>query len=962
MSAKHLSEEELFHAARRIDDAATRAEYLQQACAGDADVQARIEALIRASEQSDALFDCTSPGLLGARETIDEQPAAEELGTTIGRYKLLERIGEGGMGVVYMAEQSEPVRRKVALKVIKPGMDTRQVVARFDAERQALAMMEYPNIAQVLDGGTTEAGLPYFVMELVRGMPITEFCDRKQLTPRERIELFVPVCRAVQHAHQKGIIHRDLKPANILVTLHDGTPVPKVIDFGVAKALGGKLTERTLFTQFAQMVGTPLYMSPEQAALSDLDVDTRSDIYSLGVLLYELLTGTTPFERERVRAAGAEEVRRMIREEDPPRPSSRLSTLKAENQTTVAGSRSTDPRRLSQFVRGELDWIVMKALEKDRTRRYETANGFAQDVQRYLNDEPVEACPPSTTYRLGKLVRRNRAALTTISLIGAVLLVATAVSVWQAVRATHAEQVAELRLREATNQRTRAEQQQRRAEANFQKALEAVDRMLFRVGDRTLRDVPHMQPLQEAILEDALEFYDEFLAQDDTDPSLRFQTAKAAFGLGRIYDLLDHKAERDEVFLRASEILEELLVKDAGNHSYRAELALVYSDLAWTSPPESGRRVSYARRYIELGEQLLTARPENLGDIAMLSKGYGLLSNALGAQGRMEEAQEAARRALEFSERLAGHPGHLATRAAAFHELSKIYANEEFLDLEAAISTSRDGLRLQAELLAKAPDTAHYRRIFGIHSCDLVTLLIEAGRLDEAEAVCRSAQNVLTQLVIDYPDVPRYQSEAEKARQQMVNILTRLDRIEEAQQLVASWPQPATAEAFIERGKHHEQIGLYAEAVTHYERALEQDPTSTTAHLALCTLLTFVSDVELRDLERAIAIGKELVELDPDEADHWAALGLHFRERAFSSRGDGKLAWPRKRPPWKMVNHNKHPLPGGQGWLSVKETANRRKLVTARSPPARDTTNENVSRPLTPSDVSPKRPRSRCSA
>ena len=403
---------------------AERAAWLSQECAHDAVLRQQVELMLAANDAPQSLLDRVAPPAV-SRGAMTESYVAEPIlpGTAIGPYKLLEQIGEGGFGVVYMAEQTQPVRRKVALKVLKPGMDTRQVVARFEAERQALAIMDHPNIARVFDGGATPSGRPYFVMELVKGVPITEFCDQTGMALRERLELFVSVCQAIQHAHQKGIIHRDLKPSNVLVTVHDTVPVVKVIDFGIAKALGQELTDKTLFTGFAQMVGTPLYMSPEQAGQSSLDVDTRSDIYSLGVLLYELLTGTTPFDKRRLHEAAFDEVRRILQEEDPPKPSTRVSTL-AETLPTLSAHPKMEPRRLSQLLRGELDWIVMKALEKDRTRRYETANSLALDVQRYLEDEPVEACPPSALYRFRKFARRQKAVFGAISGVALLVFVA----------------------------------------------------------------------------------------------------------------------------------------------------------------------------------------------------------------------------------------------------------------------------------------------------------------------------------------------------------------------------------------------------------------------------------------------------------------------------------------------------------------------------------------------------------
>jgi serine/threonine protein kinase/WD40 repeat protein/tetratricopeptide (TPR) repeat protein len=456
--------------------------FLEEACAGNPELRRRVEVLLRAHQQFDSLLDDPAPT---PPATIDE-PVRERPGTLIGSYKLLEEIGEGGFGVVFMAEQQQPVRRKVAMKILKPGMDTRQVVARFEAERQALALMDHPNIAQIHDGGETAGGRPYFVMELVKGIPITDYCDQCQLATRDRLELSITVCQAVQHAHQKGIIHRDLKPSNVLVTLHDGKPVVKVIDFGIAKAMGQQLTEKTLFTNFAQLVGTPMYMSPEQAALSGLDVDTRSDIYALGVLLYELLTGTTPFDKERFRTAGYDEIRRIIREEEPPRPSTRISTL-GPAAATLSSHRQCNPRNLSQLFRGELDWIVMKCLEKDRNRRYETANSLALDLQHYLRDEHVLACPPSALYRVRKFARRNKVALLTVALVAGVLVVGTVVSTWQWIRAWQAEGLAESRWEREQGERVRATKAERAGQHQLFKAKLAegkASRWSGRVGRR----------------------------------------------------------------------------------------------------------------------------------------------------------------------------------------------------------------------------------------------------------------------------------------------------------------------------------------------------------------------------------------------------------------------------------------------------------------------------------------------
>src|SRR5579863_3977038 len=429
--------EALFYAALDLPDPTTRAAFLEKECGGDAGLRARVDRLLTAHEQSNAFFAGCIPILSpGDQGSADGKASItdEETGRQIGPYKLLQKIGEGGCGVVYMAEQEKPVRRRVALKIIKLGMDTRSVIARFEAERQALAMMDHPNIARVLDAGATGTGRPYFVMELVHGLRITELCDQQRLDTRARLDLFIQVCHAIQHAHQKGIIHRDIKPSNVLVTQLDGVPVPKVIDFGIAKATNTTLTDKTLFTGFGQFIGTPAYMSPEQAEMSGLDVDTRSDIYSLGVLLYELLTSTTPIEANWLQTAGYVEMQRIIREEDPPPPSLRVSTMH-EQIETVAKHRRAEPRTLTRIFKGDLDWIVMKALEKDRTRRYATAGDLAADVERYLCHEPVHASPPGVIYKLRKFAWRNRMGVTAGLLVTCALLAGLALATAGFIRA-----------------------------------------------------------------------------------------------------------------------------------------------------------------------------------------------------------------------------------------------------------------------------------------------------------------------------------------------------------------------------------------------------------------------------------------------------------------------------------------------------------------------------------------------
>lgn len=513
------TEKTIFLNALDLESDERREEYLRSACGGDSHLRASVDALLGAHDLDEnpldspvavAGMELDAAQIAGSEATVDS-PAIDQvgdIGKTIGSYRLMEQIGEGGFGLVYVAQQEKPVRRKVALKIIKPGTGSSEVLARFDAERQAVAMMDHPNIAQVFDAGVTDDARPYFVMELVRGVPITAFCKEGGLGLRERLEIFQDVCAATHHAHQKGVIHRDLKPSNVLVTLHDARPVAKVIDFGVAKAMGQSLTDQTIYTRLYSMVGTPLYMSPEQASMSGLDVDTRSDIYSLGVMLYELLTGTTPFLRERLDTVGYDEMRRIIREEEPPKPSSRLTTVDKQRMETVGQSRGAPNSRQAAVSRtaldripNDLDWIVMKAMDKDRSRRYESAAAMAADLRRFLLQEPIEARPPSRIYRLSKFAGRNRVGLMTGGLVAVALLVGTAMSLYQASRAIDERNKKDVALQEAIAARNDANE----ARDEVQQFTERLKRANALLGEARTHEELEQVDAAAAIYDEAVE-------------------------------------------------------------------------------------------------------------------------------------------------------------------------------------------------------------------------------------------------------------------------------------------------------------------------------------------------------------------------------------------------------------------------------------------------------------------------
>jgi eukaryotic-like serine/threonine-protein kinase len=898
---------DIFLAAIRLP-AEEQEAYLREACGDDQELHRRVSLLLRAQAEIGSFH--APPD-----HTID-QPATESPGTVIGPYKLIEPIGEGGMGTVWMAQQTEPVKRLVAVKLIKAGMDSEQVIARLEAERQALALMDHPNIARVLDGGTTEQGRPYFVMDLVRGVPITKYCDEHHLTPRQRLELFVPVCQAVQHAHQKGIIHRDLKPSNVLVALYDGKPVPKVIDFGVAKAAGQSLTDKTLVTGFGNIVGTLEYMSPEQAEINQLDIDTRSDIYSLGVLLYELLTGSTPLTHKRMKETAYAEILRLIKEEEPPRPSTRLSDS-GEALASISANRHTEPAKLSELMRGELDWIVMKTLEKDRNRRYETANGFAMDVQRYLADEAVLACPPTVGYRLRKFARRNKPGMVMASVVGVAILLAVGSLGWvvrdrQAGRVRTAAEVGQF-LERAESLYAGNKLPEAMAEVEKARGVLEAGRGNEELGRRVRQwatDLDTAAKLEEIRLESYeigeygnLEEYDRGYADYARvfrDYGIDVDALSAEEVTARV---AASKVKLDLVLALgswASQLRSDLRPQDPARWQWLLAIALAADSDPWRSRLQTAVEAKDVPTLRDLANGTDPSR--------MRTRTLAFLGDSLRAAGEIEAAVAFLRRAQQH------HPGDFSINSTLAVCLSQVKPppQEEVLAFRRVALAVRPQSALAHQVLGDALHSkglvddaiAAYRESIRLNPdnyrayVNLGFMLSEKTKFDEAIAAHREAIRLkpdgpgahynlgfslvekgrLDEAIAAYRECIRLKPDFPGAHSQLSRALRHKGLLDEAiaEDREEIRLRPGDSESHWGLGLTLADKGLWQEAVAAYREAVRLNGNHAAVHHALAVVLATCPETKVRDGGQAVVHGKKAVALKSGNVLYWQTLGWAY--------------------------------------------------------------------------------------
>jgi serine/threonine protein kinase/predicted negative regulator of RcsB-dependent stress response len=905
MAVDRIQIEELFEAARGRAIATERAAYLDAACGGDAELRSQVESLLKAHDEAS--------GFLATVERPKSANAGgDAVGTRLGPYKLLQKLGEGGMGAVYMAEQEHPVRRRVALKIIKAGMDSAKVLARFDQERQALTMMDHPNIARALDAGATDTGRPYFVMELVKGIPITQYCDQEHLTPSERLALFIPVCQALQHAHQKGIIHRDIKPSNVLIALYDGRPVPKVIDFGVAKATSQLLTERTMFTEVGSIVGTVEYMAPEQAELNNLDIDTRADIYSLGVLLYELLTGSPPFSGQQLRSAAFAEMLRLIREVEPPRPSTRLSS--SEELASIAAHRKLEPRRLTKLVQYDLDWIVMKALEKDRGRRYETANALAQDVQRYLDDEPVLAGPPSAGYRLRKFLRRNKgpvlaAALVLLALVGGIMG-----TTWGLVRASQAldaeteqRQVAEKLAREKAELADFERQSRERADQQSELALKTLKLVVFDIMTK-LEGVPGAQDVRRSLLSTAIDGLKQVARSLDTAATSDHALVWSHLQLGDTFLLMRGSKsgggteEARQQYQSAHEIAFKLAHNDPHSADAQRDLSASYNKLGDVNlqlGDTAAARDTY-QKGLEISQKLAQDDPRIAQAQRDLAVSYERMGDVNLQLGNAPGARDAYQKDLEIHQKLAQDDRH---SAEAQRNLSISYSklgnvNLQLGDTAAARDAYQKDFEISKKLAQDDPGNAQAQIELSASYNMLGDVNLQLGNVAAARDAFQKFLEISQKLARDDPRNAEAQRNLFTASERLGDVNLQLGNLSAArdvyqndleisQKLAQDDPHNAEAQRALlfsyrhlgdvdlELGSATAAHGAYQKALELSQKLAQDDPQNAETQGDLGATYDRLGDVNMRlgnapaardAYQKSFEIGQKLVQHDPQNA------------------------------------------------------------------------------------------------